>query len=184
MNTQPSLNGEVTFDGDFARIHFQRQLSHPPERVWEALTDPAELRQWFMAASAGIEGKAGGSVETVAGPAQIRAWGKILVWDPPRVFEHEWITGARAEIPRGENSVVRWELKPVGKGTLLTLEHRRLTRQTGMGFGPGWHTFLDRLGALLDGEPMPGWMERFAAVKGGYPGWEDPNHQPHASPPR
>jgi uncharacterized protein YndB with AHSA1/START domain len=172
MNAQPSLNGEVTFEGDFARLHYQRTLRHPPERVWAALTDPAELSQWFMAVTASIEPRAGGQMETLAGPAQIRAHGKVLVWDPPRVFEHEWITGPRSEIPDGEHSIVRWELRPVGQGTLLTLEHRRLTRMTGTGFGPGWHAFLDRMEALLDGRPMPAWHERFAAVCRGYPGWE------------
>ena len=129
---------EVTpVDPGLARLHFQRRLAHPPERVWQAITDPSELREWFMAATAKIEGGVGGSVETVAGPGQIRAVGRILVWDPPRIYEHEWITEARAEIPNGEDSVVRWELRPIGQGTLLTLEHRRLTWGTAVGFGPG-----------------------------------------------
>jgi hypothetical protein len=60
MNTgstqHPSLNGEVTFDGQFARLFYQRKLPHPPERVWSALTDPSQLKQWFMASSVILDG--------------------------------------------------------------------------------------------------------------------------------
>ncbi len=178
MNTgsslHPALNGEVTFDGDFARLHYQRRMAHPPQRVWAALTDPAQLKKWFMASSVAIDGRPGGSFETVAGPAQMRAHGRILTWDPPRVYEYEWIADPVADIlPLGENAVVRWELTLVDGGTLLTLEHRKLHRQTSIGFAPGWHSFLDRLAAQLDDEPLPDWMQRFEAAKVNYPGWEN-----------
>jgi uncharacterized protein YndB with AHSA1/START domain len=172
-NLHPALNGEVTFDGATARLFFQRRFPHAPEKVWAAITDPAQLKQWFMASSARADGRVAGTYDTVAGPAQIRAHGRIVVWDPPRVYEHEWITEARAEIPQGEESFVRWELTPVDGDTLLTLEHRRLTRGTAVGFAPGWHSFLDRLAAQLDGQPLPDWMKRFESVRGSYPGWAE-----------
>lgn len=171
MNATSALNGEVTFDGEYARLWFQRRLPHPPEKVWKAITDPAQVKQWFMASSARVDGKVGGVHESVAGPAQIYAQGKILVWDPPRVYEYEWKTAPRQEIPKGEDAVVRWELQSVPGGTLLTLEHRHLTKGTATGFAPGWHTFLDRMDAMLAGEPMPDWMKRFQEVASGYPGW-------------
>ena len=40
----------------------------------------------------------------------------------------------------------------------------------------GWHAYLDRLGAYLDGEPVPAWLERRAAVQDAY--GEAPIHQP------
>jgi uncharacterized protein YndB with AHSA1/START domain len=168
----PSLSGEVTFDGDFARLFYQRRLPHPPEKVWAAITDPEQLKKWFMASSVTLDGRPGGSVEIVAGPSQIHSHGRILAWDPPRVYEYEWIAPPRAEMPQGENSVVRWELAPVEGETLLTLVHRRLTRPTAVGFAPGWHAFLDRLAAQLAGQPLPDWMQRFGEAKGAYPGWQ------------
>jgi uncharacterized protein YndB with AHSA1/START domain len=176
MNTSsarhPTLNGEVTFDGDFARLFYQRRLPHPPEKVWAAITDPAQLKQWFMARDVKFDGRPGGSVEMSAGPAQIHWQGRILTWDPPHVYEYEWIADPRPEFPKGENSVVRWELAPVDGATLLTLTHRHLSRPTAMGFGPGWHAFLDRLAAQIAGQSIPDWMERFTSVQSGYPGWE------------
>jgi uncharacterized protein YndB with AHSA1/START domain len=176
MNTASSmhspLNGEVTFDGKYARLFYQRRLPHPRERVWAALTDPEQVKKWLMAASVAIDGREGGSYETVAGPSHIRATGKILTWDPPRAYEYEWIVEPREELPEGENSFVRWELADVGGETVLTLEHRRLTRATGLGFAAGWHAFIDRLSALLEDQPLPDWISRFAELRREYPAWE------------
>jgi hypothetical protein len=36
--------GETGPDGS-TQVHFVRRLPHPVERVWQALTDPAELRR-------------------------------------------------------------------------------------------------------------------------------------------
>jgi uncharacterized protein YndB with AHSA1/START domain len=166
------LNGELTYDGDYARLFYRRRLAHPRERVWAALTDPEQVKKWLMAVSVALDGRPGGSLETVAGPSQIRATGKILTWDPPRAYEYEWVVEPREELPQGENSFVRWELTDVGGETVLTLEHRRLTRSAGSGFAAGWHAFLDRLSALIEGRPLPDWTTRFAELRAEYPAWE------------
>jgi hypothetical protein len=124
-----------------------------------------------MATSHALDGRPGGTVETVAGPSQIHSRGRILAWEPLRVYEHEWIVAPTKELPEGEHSVIRWELSPVDGGTLLTLEHRRLTRPAASGFAPGWHAFLERLAAQLDGRPLPDWMGAFAGARLSYPAW-------------
>jgi len=52
--------------------------------------------------------------------------------------------------------------------TLLTAIFSRLTKSTASRFAPGQHAYLDRLEAHLNGEVLPDWFERFAAVKGSY----------------
>jgi uncharacterized protein YndB with AHSA1/START domain len=165
----PSDNGEMIPQGERATIIFKRLLHHPPELIWEALTDPEALKNWFMASSAKFEGGAGGTYEMVAGPAQIKSTGKILTWQPPRVLEYEWKTGPRTEIPKGEDCVVRWELTAQGKSTLLMLTFKNITQQTAFGFTPGLHTFLDRLAAQMDHVPLPDWHARFSEVFARYP---------------
>ncbi len=142
-------------------ITFERFLRHPPEIVWRALTDPAQLRQWFLT-EARIEGGPGGTVELSTGPTQVRATGRILAWQPPRLYEYEWNLEPCSGFPRGERSVVRWELTEVPGGTQLVLVHRGLSPQTAQTFRHGVPGFLDRLSALLDGRPLPDWM---AAVR-------------------
>jgi uncharacterized protein YndB with AHSA1/START domain len=167
----PAGNGTVEFEGGHAHLAFRRFLAHPPADVWAALTDPAELAQWYMTQGT-VDARPGGSVEFVSGPSRFHVTGRILRWEPPSVFEHEWKVAPRAELPRGEDAVVRWELRPEGTGTLLSVTFRGLRRPTGIGFAPGFHAFLDRLGAQLDGQPLPNWMGRVTELRPQYPAWD------------
>jgi hypothetical protein len=76
------------------------------------------------------------------------------------VFEHEW---HQAIVEPG---VVRYELHPDGTGTLLRFSHRGLSVPNARGFRSGTHAFLDRLAALLAGEPLPNWAQRYEAISG------------------
>jgi uncharacterized protein YndB with AHSA1/START domain len=109
--------GELAIDGELAVITFVRHLPYPVEAVWAAIADPEQRACWF--GETAIEGRAGGLIEmmpleTPVPPEQKRMTGRILVWDPPHVLEHEW----RQRVT--EDSVVRYELVPDGDGTLLT----------------------------------------------------------------
>jgi uncharacterized protein YndB with AHSA1/START domain len=107
----------------------------------------------------------------VSGPARMHWTGRILTWDPPRVFEYEWKIAPRDVLPNGEDTVVRWELAPEGAGTVLTLLHVKLSKPTALGFAPGTHVLLDRLEAQLAGAPLPAWQARYDDVKDLYPAW-------------
>jgi uncharacterized protein YndB with AHSA1/START domain len=169
-----SQTGSVAVDGEYATITFSRWLGHPPEDVWSAITDPKQLQSWYMTRAVITNGK-GGSIDFISGPSHFHATGRILRWDPPRLFEHEWRVEPRPELPSGEESVVRWELAPDGNGTRITLTHQRLTRRTATGFAPGIHAFLDRLAAQLSGEPIPDWRGRVEEARKYYPSMWQPS---------
>lgn len=162
--------GVVDTEGDHVTLRYERFLRHAPEVVWGALTEPEQLAAWFMQ-SGSIEARAGGAIDVVMGVSQFHWTGAILTWDPPHIYEHEWNMDPRPEVPFGERTVVRWELTPVDGGTRVVVRHRHLTRGTGLGFAPGFHAFLDRLAAQLDGEPLPNWMKRYDEVRHAYPAW-------------
>jgi len=162
--------GKVGIDGEIATLTFNRHFAHSPERVWRALTDPEELAEWYMA-DAKIDGREGGSIDMVTGPARFHWTGRILVWRPFSVFEYEFETPPHAHLPQGETSIIRYELREVEDGTELMLKHSRLTKPTALGFAPGTHAFLDRLTAHLDAAALPDWFSRYQDVKSNYPAW-------------
>ena len=41
-----SVDKDVHKDGDKWALVVVRELRHPPEMVWQALTDPAQLSEW------------------------------------------------------------------------------------------------------------------------------------------
>jgi uncharacterized protein YndB with AHSA1/START domain len=157
--------GTVSFDGEHAIMTFRRRLPHPIETVWAAITDPAERTAWFGETT--IDGD---RIEMLpqdppAAEEAKRMTGKILVWQPPHVFEHEW----HQRIV--EDSVVRYELAEDGDVTVLTFTHRGLSERNAKGFIPGTHAFLDRLAAHLAAQPLPTWQERYAELTPAYPAW-------------
>ncbi|MEV4836981.1 SRPBCC family protein [Nonomuraea sp. NPDC049486] len=116
-------------------LRMSRRLPHPPEKVWRAVTEPGHLKQWFPAELV-IDGD---RVRYGFGPD-----GRVLELDPPRVFAHSW----------GDDEL-RWEIRPDGDGSLLTLTHVFGDRFGAASFASGWHTCMAALAALLDGRPLP-----------------------------
>lgn len=167
MTTQDRY-GDLIIDGDRATMRFRRHLPHPIDAVWAALTEPIERKAWF--GETVIDGRTGGTIEMMpdeppAAPDAKRLTGRILVWDPPHVLEHEW----QQRIV--EDSVVRYELSVDGDGTLLTFTHTGLSVTNARGFMPGTHAFFDRLDAHLAGTELPNWSDRYAEVASSYPAW-------------
>ena len=133
----PASRAQVIKDGDKWTLILVRELRHSPEKVWQALTDPAHLREWapFVV---------DGSLDTV---------GTVnLTWvGNPQALETK-VT--RAEAPKLlEYGDMRWELEPSGDGTRLTLWHNIDRRFIAWG-AAGWHISFDVLERLLAGNPI------------------------------
>ena len=121
-----------------------RQLRHRPEKVWEALTDPAHLREWSPFDADGNLGAEGSTVRltTVAAPSLRITETTVKRADAPRLLEYTW----------GDFDM-RWELESTGEGTRLTLWTNIGQRFIAMG-AAGWHICFDVLDRMLDGHPV------------------------------
>ena len=125
-----------------ATLRFERELRHAQDRVWRAITDPAELRAWFPAEVI-YDQRAGAPMQFDFGGAHdIDAWpGEVLEWDPPRVFAFLW----------GEDTL-RFELAPAEAGTRLVFTHA-FDHEPGKPArdAAGWEACFEAFDALLDG---------------------------------
>ncbi len=138
-----AFGAEVQKDGDKWTLVLVRDLRHPPARVWEALTDPEQLREWapFDAdRNLGTPGTA--KLTTVGSPKPHVTETQVKRADAPRLLELNW----------GGNDM-RWELEPVGTGTRLTLWHNIERGFISMG-AAGWHICFDVLDRALDDQPI------------------------------
>lgn len=158
-------DGTLVTSGGIALIGFERRLAHPVDVVWAALTESGQLAAWLGAGT--VEPRDGGQVSIRTGSAdrperQGTISGRILAWDPPHLLEHEWIQ------PGLDISVVRYELEADAGETILRLTHRRSVAPGATGGRAGWHAYLDRLAAHLDGRSVPAWSERRAEVQDAY----------------
>ena len=121
-----------------------RELRHSPEKVWEAITDPAHLREWAPFDADRSLGTVGTTAKltTVGAPSPHVSEATVRRADAPRMLEYNW---GRFDM--------RWELEPVGGGTRLTLWTNIGHRFIAMG-AAGWQICFDVLDHLLSGTPI------------------------------
>jgi uncharacterized protein YndB with AHSA1/START domain len=133
----PASGAQVHKGEDKWTLILVRQLRHSPEKVWEALTDPAQLREWAPFVVDGSLGTVGAVNFTWVGTPQPLET-RVTRADAPRLLEY------------GD---IRWELEAVGSGTRLTLWHSIDRRFISWG-AAGWHISFDVLERFLVGKPI------------------------------
>ncbi|MEC3978110.1 SRPBCC family protein [Amycolatopsis sp. H20-H5] len=146
--------------GERPAVRLERRLTHSPEKVWHAITDPAELAHWFPAAVS-AELRPGAPIRfTFAGQDAVST-GEILEVDHPSVFAFTW-----------NGDVLRWEIQPDGEGCLLRFTHSfgrgepAIAKVAAGRTAAGWDVCLDALAARLAGrefEQPGGWLPRIEA---------------------
>lgn len=150
-----SRRGTLTLENGTATLRFERRLQHPIEDVWNAITSPDHILRWAMSRAI-IDGRPGGNVDFVTGPARVHATGRVLAWDPPRLFEHESKIEPGGYVSITDDSILRWELTPLSpRETLLRFTHTRVSPTMAIGVTPARHALLDRLEAELNHAPLP-----------------------------
>ncbi|WP_442583593.1 SRPBCC family protein [Mesorhizobium sp. ASY16-5R] len=119
----------------------EREMAHPPEKLWRALTQPHLIAEWLMK----------NDFEPVAGHRfNLSAdWGavdcEVRTVEPNKALSYTWNT-------KDLRSVVTWSLTPSGAGTLLRMEQSgfRPDQQPYLrGATVGWPRFLESLGQVL-----------------------------------
>ena len=147
-----ATGAQVRKEGEKWTLILVRELRHSPERVWQALTDPAHVREWAPFEVDGNLGTVGTVKLTWVGtPTPIET--KVTRADAPRMLEY------------GDN---RWELEAIGGGTRLTLWSKIDRRFVAWG-AAGWHIAFDVLDRLLSGAPI-GRIAGAEAMK--FDGWQ------------
>jgi Activator of Hsp90 ATPase homolog 1-like protein len=79
---------------DTPTLIFERRLSHPVDRVWQAITDPDVLVHWFPSA-VDVDLRVGGAMKFTFDQAVLPDGsdsmpGEVTELDPPSVFAFEW----------------------------------------------------------------------------------------------
>jgi uncharacterized protein YndB with AHSA1/START domain len=134
----PAFGAQIRKEGEKWTLILVRELRHSPEKVWQALTDPAQLREWAPFEADGSMGAVGTTVNLTWMGAPAPQATTVTRADAPNVLEY---------------NDIRWELEALGSGTRLTLWHNIDRRYIAMG-AAGWHICFDVLDRLLDGTPL------------------------------
>jgi uncharacterized protein YndB with AHSA1/START domain len=163
---------DATLDTAGARpaVRLERYLPDPPAVVWQAITDRAQLKEWFPC-DVVVEGgrwEAGAAITFPFPPEviDVTLTGTVLAVDEPKLLSFTW----------GEAETLRFELYPEGDGTRLLLIDQ-LEASWAARNAAGWEDCLDRL-AGLPADPGA-WHRRFAAYSTTF----EPEIGPQEGPP-
>jgi uncharacterized protein YndB with AHSA1/START domain len=124
----------------------ERDLPHPPEKLWRALTQPHLIAEWLMQND--FQPVVGHRFRLRMDPQP--NWNgvidcQVLVIEPNKTLSYAW--GAL-----GLESVVTFTLTPTGTGTHLRMEHsgfRPDQQQNYQGAKYGWQQFMAKLEQVL-----------------------------------
>ena len=110
-------------------IQGEVHIAAPPERVFQALTDPRQLVQWWgqkgMYRSTnwkadlrpGGQWRCEGTSDTDGSSYNVS--GEYVEIDPPRILSYTWVASWSGTL----TTLVRWELEPASGGTVVRLRH-------------------------------------------------------------
>jgi uncharacterized protein YndB with AHSA1/START domain len=121
----------------------ERELPHPPEKIWRALTQPHLIAEWLMQAD---------FMPVLDHRFNLRAdWGtvdcQVITVEPNKTLAYSWVA-------LGLDSVVTWTLTPTQSGTHLRMEQTGFgpdQQRAYMGAQYGWPKFLDNLERVVGG---------------------------------
>ena len=150
----PAHAVQVRKDGEMWTLILVRELRHRPVKVWQALTDPAQLREWAPFEVDGVLDTAGAIVKLTWVATGSVTEAQVTQSDAPRVLELQ---------------NMRWELESVGAGTRLRLWHSIPPRYIAWG-AAGWHICLDVLDRMLADDPIGRIVGADAMKSGGWQG--------------
>lgn len=148
---------------DLDAIVSEIDIAAPPERVFQALTDSAELVRWFTDTSCPVkfwhmDTRQGGSYSyatekgnfEVNGVSEFECHGEILEIDSPRLLVYTWV--ANWHLDKQRKTVVRWELTPSGKGTHVKVTHSGLVQEQAAreDYRGGWPGVIEKLKQFVE----------------------------------
>ena len=129
----------------------ERNLRHPPAKVWRALTQSWLIEEWLLAND--FVPEVGHRFTLRAKP--LPGWSgitncQVIDVEPERLLRYRW--GDGTESSNGLKTIVTWTLTPHEGGTLLQMEQSGFPSPTALSYvrlGSAWPRFLDKLDRLI-----------------------------------
>ena len=130
------------------RFVYVTYIRTTPEKLWQALTDPAFTRQVWAGTWQECDWKKGSSWKIMIPDGRVADAGRVLEIDPPKKLVLAWQNEFMPELKAEGESRMTYELEPMGKTVKLTVTHE-----------------IDKAESKFIGAVSNGWPHILASVK-------------------
>jgi uncharacterized protein YndB with AHSA1/START domain/DNA-binding transcriptional ArsR family regulator len=151
------LEGEDDMTRSGPRHVYEVYIRTTPEKLWQAIVDPAFTRQYFYNQTVASAWTRGARYEHRAPDGTLRIEGEIVEIDPPWRLVQTFACPAKEETRADRPSRVTWLIERVGEACKLTLTHDDFDGETATwkSVGSGWNPVLSGLKTLIEtGRPL------------------------------
>ena len=122
-----------------------------PERLWQAIVDPAIRAKYNFGAAANSEWQVGSPISVDVTKHNVHlADGEVLEVEPPRRLVHTMVALWDDEVRAEGVSRVTWAIEPVGDSCHLTVTHDQLRDGANSQLYGGWPMILSGLKTWLE----------------------------------
>ena len=137
-------------DGHGTMNLFEIYIKTTPERLWDAITDPAKRARYSFGVRTESDWTEGSEYSSgVPGVVEI-AEGRNLQVDPPRRLVQSFTARWSEDVSSYGESRVTWEIEPVGSSCRLRVTHDQLPAGANSELFGGWPMILSGLKTLLE----------------------------------
>lgn len=123
-----------------------------PERLWSALTDPEQMKEYWFGMHLASDWKAGSKWQMFFTDGRVADQGEVLESDPPKRLVLKWRNEFKPELKAEGFSKCVLDLEPIGAAVKLTITHS-MERQDSKfieAVSGGWPRILSNLKSLLE----------------------------------
>lgn len=132
----------------------KQEINAPVSKVWQALTDPAQIKQYLFGTNASSDWKKGSPI-TYSGEWNGKAYtdkGTIIEIIPERLLHTTYFSGMSDKEDKPENYAnVIYRVEPHGAGTIVSIEQDNIDNEEGQEhMKQNWGMVLDSMKKLLE----------------------------------
>ena len=135
-----------------SRFLYITYIRAPAEKVWDALTDPAQNKVFWSGYHQETSWAVGADFAIVGPEGQAWDTGKVLAFDPPRRFSVTWVHQHDAAMKAEGESTCSFDLETLGEMTKLTVTHAMPVAASKLigAVSTGWPMIMSSLKSLLE----------------------------------